>query len=225
MSARSAIGAVMLGLGRALGETMAVTFIIGNSHGLPKSLFDSGSTIASTIANEFTEATSAMHTSALIALGLGAVPHHLRRAGDRPRRCSAAAQSARTGRCSTDARRRRVANGLFVGFCRLCGRAGRPVALAAILWSLLSQGIGRPEPRRLHHVTPAPGSPGGLRNAIVGSIMMCALAMVIAVAVGILAGTWLAEYGRQPTPLRQRRPLPERRAAVGAVDPGRPVRL
>ena len=66
---RSAIGAVMLGLGRALGETMAVTFIIGNSHGLPKSLFDSGSTLASTIANEFAEATSDMHTSALIALG------------------------------------------------------------------------------------------------------------------------------------------------------------
>jgi phosphate transport system permease protein len=65
-----AIGAVMLGLGRALGETMAVTFIIGNSHGFPKSMFDSGSTIASTIANEFTEATSPMHTSALIALGL-----------------------------------------------------------------------------------------------------------------------------------------------------------
>ena len=57
---RSAIGAVMLGLGRALGETMAVTFIIGNSHNyLPKSLFNSGSTIASTIANEFTEASNA----------------------------------------------------------------------------------------------------------------------------------------------------------------------
>ena len=67
---RGAIGAVMLGLGRALGETMAVTFIIGNSHAFPKSAFDSGSTIASTIANEFTEATSDMHLSALIALGL-----------------------------------------------------------------------------------------------------------------------------------------------------------
>jgi len=67
---RSAIGAVMLGLGRALGETMAVTFIIGNSHAFPKSLFDSGSTLASTIANEFTEATGDMHISALIALGL-----------------------------------------------------------------------------------------------------------------------------------------------------------
>ena len=67
---RSAIGAVMLGLGRALGETMAVTFVIGNAHGFPDSLFSSGSTIASTIANEFAEATSEMHSAALIALGL-----------------------------------------------------------------------------------------------------------------------------------------------------------
>ncbi|WP_353228883.1 phosphate ABC transporter permease subunit PstC [Novosphingobium sp.] len=67
---KSAIGAVMLGLGRALGETMAVTFIIGNSHNFPHSLFDSGSTISSTIANEFTEATGDMHLSALVALGL-----------------------------------------------------------------------------------------------------------------------------------------------------------
>ena len=66
---RGAVGAVMLGLGRALGETMAVTFIIGNSHGFPKGLFDAGSTIASTIANEFNEA-SGLQSAALIALGL-----------------------------------------------------------------------------------------------------------------------------------------------------------
>jgi phosphate transport system permease protein len=67
---RGAIGAVMLGLGRALGETMAVTFIIGNSHGFPKSLFDSGSTIASTIASEFSEAHDPIYSASLIALGL-----------------------------------------------------------------------------------------------------------------------------------------------------------
>jgi phosphate transport system permease protein len=66
---RGATGAVMLGLGRALGETMAVTFIIGNSHNFPKSVFDSGATIASTIANEFAEATSPLHTAALLASG------------------------------------------------------------------------------------------------------------------------------------------------------------
>jgi phosphate transport system permease protein len=67
---RGVVGVVMLGLGRALGETMAVTFIIGNAHGLPHSLFDAGSTIASTIANEFTEATGELHEASLIALGL-----------------------------------------------------------------------------------------------------------------------------------------------------------
>jgi len=67
---RGAIGAVMLGLGRALGETMAVTFIIGNAHGFPKSLFDSGSTIASTIASEFSEAHDPIYSASLIALGL-----------------------------------------------------------------------------------------------------------------------------------------------------------
>ena len=67
---RGAIGAVMLGLGRALGETMAVTFIIGNSHAFPKSLFDEGATIASTIANEFAEATTPLHTAALLGSGL-----------------------------------------------------------------------------------------------------------------------------------------------------------
>ena len=65
-----AIGAVMLGLGRALGETMAVTFIIGNAHGFPASIFASGSTIASTIANEFAEAPPGLHSASLIALGL-----------------------------------------------------------------------------------------------------------------------------------------------------------
>jgi phosphate transport system permease protein len=64
------IGGVMLGLGRALGETMAVTFVIGNAHRVSASLLAPGTTIAASIANEFTEAESPMYSSALIALGL-----------------------------------------------------------------------------------------------------------------------------------------------------------
>jgi phosphate transport system permease protein len=64
------IGGIMLGLGRALGETMAVTFVVGNSHDMHLSLFMPGNTIASTIANEFTEADTTIHRSSLIALGL-----------------------------------------------------------------------------------------------------------------------------------------------------------
>ncbi len=63
-------GAVFLGLGRALGETMAVTFIIGNANRITAAVFAPGNTIASTIANEFQEAYTPMHSSALIALGL-----------------------------------------------------------------------------------------------------------------------------------------------------------
>jgi phosphate transport system permease protein len=64
------IGACFLGLGRALGETMAVTFVIGNSHGISASLFDAGSSIASTLANEFSEASEPLYLSALMELGL-----------------------------------------------------------------------------------------------------------------------------------------------------------
>jgi phosphate transport system permease protein len=64
------IGGVMLGLGRALGETMAVTFVIGNAHKIGTSLFAPGTTISATIANEFTEAVGDLYTSSLIALGL-----------------------------------------------------------------------------------------------------------------------------------------------------------
>jgi phosphate transport system permease protein len=64
------VGGVMLGLGRALGETMAVTFVIGNAHRISASILQPGTTISATIANEFTEATGDLYTGSLIALGL-----------------------------------------------------------------------------------------------------------------------------------------------------------
>ena len=64
------VGGVMLGLGRALGETMAVTFVIGNAHELSTSLMMPGNTISSALANEFTEAVGDVYTSSLITLGL-----------------------------------------------------------------------------------------------------------------------------------------------------------
>jgi phosphate transport system permease protein len=64
------IGGVMLGLGRALGETMAVTFVIGNAHKVSASILQPGTTISAAIANEFTEAVSDLYTSSLTALGL-----------------------------------------------------------------------------------------------------------------------------------------------------------
>jgi len=64
------IGGVMLGLGRALGETMAVTFVIGNAYKISASLFEPGNSIASALANEFNEAAEPVHRASLIALGL-----------------------------------------------------------------------------------------------------------------------------------------------------------
>jgi phosphate transport system permease protein len=89
--------------------------------------------------------------------------------------------------------RRKIGNAAFVAFCWITAAIAL-AALAAILFSLLKDGLGGMNLKIFTMDTPAAGSPGGLRNAIVGSIMLCALAMVIAVAIGVLAGTWLAEY-------------------------------
>jgi len=67
---RGMVGGIFLGLGRAIGETMAVTFVIGNDHRIAASLFASGNTISSTLANEFTEASDPAYLSALVELGL-----------------------------------------------------------------------------------------------------------------------------------------------------------
>src|SRR6202043_1699597 len=64
------VGGVMLGLGRALGETMAVTFVIGNAHRIQASILQPGTTISATLANEFTEAVGDLYLSSLFELGL-----------------------------------------------------------------------------------------------------------------------------------------------------------
>ena len=64
------VGGIMLGLGRALGETMAVTFVIGNAHRISSSILQPGTTISASLANEFTEAVGDLYLSSLVALGL-----------------------------------------------------------------------------------------------------------------------------------------------------------
>lgn len=87
-----------------------------------------------------------------------------------------------------------LSNGIFVAACASATLLAL-TALVLILASLVSQGIGGLDLMVFTHSQPAPGSIGGLSNAITGSLIMCGLAMLIAVVVGILAGTWLAEYG------------------------------
>jgi phosphate transport system permease protein len=90
---------------------------------------------------------------------------------------------------------RRLTNLAFLGFCWAATGIAL-LALFAILWSLVRQGIGGLNAQVFTMSTPAPGSEGGLLNAILGSIMMCALGLAMAVVVGVLAGTWLSEYSR-----------------------------
>lgn len=90
--------------------------------------------------------------------------------------------------------RRRLGDIVFKVFC-VAVTALALAALAAILWSLLSQGVGGLSLDVFTKRTMSTGSHGGLANAIVGSLEMCLLAMAIALTIGILAGTWLAEYG------------------------------
>jgi len=92
-------------------------------------------------------------------------------------------------------RRRRIGSVLFSACCVVATLAALG-ALALILWTLLAKGWDGLSPQLFTRDQPAPGSVGGLRNAILGSLVICALGMAIALVVGVLAGTWLAEYGR-----------------------------
>ena len=88
---------------------------------------------------------------------------------------------------------RRLGNWAFLGFSWFATGLAL-LALAAILWALISQGVQGLDLAVFTMSTPAPGSQGGLLNAILGSIAMCAMAMIVAVFVGVLAGTWLSEF-------------------------------
>ena len=90
--------------------------------------------------------------------------------------------------------RRKAGNAVFVAFCLVTTTIALGL-LALILFSLLKNGIGGLDAKVFTMSTPAPGTPGGLINAITGSLMMCSIGMILGVVIGILAGTWLAEYG------------------------------
>jgi len=90
--------------------------------------------------------------------------------------------------------RRKAANIVFISLCVIATLISL-TALGLILWSLFKEGFGAMNLQIFTMDTPAPDSEGGLRNAIYGSVLMCAVGMVIALVIGILAGTWLAEVG------------------------------
>ena len=136
----------MLGLGRALGETMAVTFVIGNAHRISASLLAPGTTISAAIANEFTEAVGDLYTSSLIALGLVLFVITfivLAIAKLMLMRLSARREAERWPRDlhSPALCRRRRLNAVALGLATAAALFGL-FWLVAILWTLLVNGIG-----------------------------------------------------------------------------------
>jgi phosphate transport system permease protein len=92
-------------------------------------------------------------------------------------------------------RRRRITESIALGASGLATFLGLAI-LAAILWTLLSRGLGGLSLAVFTHMTPAPGSSGGLLNALYGSLVMTVLGVLIGAPIGILAATYLSEYGR-----------------------------
>jgi phosphate transport system permease protein len=93
---------------------------------------------------------------------------------------------------------RKVKNGAFLGLSMLATLIGL-ACLAAILWTLVSHGLAGMSPQLFTQMTPPPGGSGGLLNAIYGSAIMTLLGILIGWPIGVLAGTYLAEYGRNST--------------------------
>jgi phosphate transport system permease protein len=93
-------------------------------------------------------------------------------------------------------RRRRLVNNAMLGLCVSAALASLAV-LAAILWELLWKGVGALSIATFTQSTPPPGSAGGLANAIVGSLVMTGLRILIATPIGVLTGSYLAEYARR----------------------------
>ena len=232
-------GAAMLGLGRAIGETIAVTIVIGNAPEIGKQIFDQGYTLAAVIANEFGEAANdPLHR---VRADRGR-PRAVRAHADRERGRALVREPRPRAARERPRRRRRGGGGMSRSSaisaappaqgpdrCAACSRAATVLALVPlvlILYYLIKKGIGAwsgsffttdPNGNFL-------GDPGGIKSAILGTIEMVGARDAIAVPVGIGVALYLTEYGRDE-PLREGRALLRRRDDGRAVDRLRPVHL
>ena len=185
------VGASFLGLGRALGETMAVTFVIGNNHSFSLSLFAAGNTIASTMANEFTEATSPLYVSSLVELGLilfGITLIIQVLAHFWLKQIRASIRVALIHRSSKIRNLKNLTAKVVATLCALLGI----FFLGWVLLEVVQKGANAINWSFFTMLPPPPGhETGGVANAILGTLEITLLATVIAVPIRVLAGTYL----------------------------------
>jgi phosphate transport system permease protein len=205
---------VILGLGRAVGETMAVTMVIGNRPEISLSLLRPGYTMASVVANEFTEATSDLYLSALIEVGLvlflvavlinvlsRLILARSLRPADRPPGMGWLPRLMRPltdwAPLSKTRSRRKAVDRIVTSLAIVClGIALVP--LVSILFEIVVRGgaaLGLDFLTKLP--LPAGEAGGGIGNAILGSGIVVGLACAMGVPIGIATGVYLAEYARR----------------------------
>ena len=225
----------MLGFGRALGETMAVTMVIGNSPRAEWSLFAPQYTMAAVIANEFTEAADELHLHALVEIGLVLfVITLIINALSRVLIWRMTREGKARSRPTTD--RREACRMNVPGHpppldVHAHGRACAPAAvlLALIPVVLIVAFVVKQGVRSLDWAfftqmpKPVGETGGGMANAMVGTLILCGIAASIAVPVGILSGDLHRRIRRQPAGVS--RPLRGRHAQRRALDRHRRVRL
>ena len=198
------IGAIMLGFGRALGETMAVTMVIGNNPQISASLYAPQYTMAAVLANEFTEATGNVYLSALIEIGLvlfvmTLIINTLSRLLIwsmvwYEAQASAAHASPHGGDHVMRDRWRRALSHAVLFFCGAAVLLAL-IPLAFILFYVMTRGITALNLNFFRHMPAPVGEPGGgMANAILGSLIVIGLGAVFALPIGIISGVYASEY-------------------------------
>ena len=205
------LGAVILGLGRALGETMAVTMVIGNSIQGSISLLDAGYSMASIIANEFAEAVSGLHTEALIEIGLvlfmitlllNVLARFLvwrvsRRTPQGGTRMSAFSELIDRNWVQRR-RQRKIVNTAMLSFTGFV----TAVALVPLFWIIgyvvIRGGKNINLDFFMHLPRPMGMTGGGVLSAIEGTLVVTLLAAVFAIPPGVLAAFYAARYPKHP---------------------------
>ena len=199
------VAAVILGLGRALGEAIAVTQVIGNFIPLQRSIFEPGDTIASRVANQYQGAVTNIQISSLIYLALillviTFITNFARAAGRQAirvpadgRRLMDASRSSYSRRPA--GRRRRLLVNRVAEAAAIAAAALAIAVLGIVVWSVGSRGIGA---LNLDFFTKGPAlfgeSGGGIAPAIVGSLLLVAIATLIALPFGVLRAIYVSEF-------------------------------